>query len=220
MKTKLLVLCILLTPAFALAQIGTPPSAGLTPQSPFYFIDRLGEVLQEFFAFNPDSKIRVQIGFAAERIAEIQVEMTEKNINPKGLSVAQSRLEEHLTKASNLVDEEEKKGRDVKEWSETLKEEFEVSKQILESSFELAKDSLENERELIKEELEVLKKSGDDGQIEALKSKLDALDDQKDELELRREEQKQSLEKEREELDDEAGDESDDLNEDSDEIEL
>ncbi|MDA1337149.1 MAG: DUF5667 domain-containing protein [bacterium] len=48
------------------------PNPGITPESPFYFLDRIGEALQEFFTFNPEGKARLQITFAAERVAEIE----------------------------------------------------------------------------------------------------------------------------------------------------
>lgn len=214
MKTKLSLIAFLLSPVFVMAQDGTPPSAGLTPQSPLYFLDRLEEFFQELIAFNPETKIRLQVGFAAERIAEIQLQMEEKDVDAKGLSIAQSRLEKHLTEASNLVSEEEGKGKDMKKWTEILNNEFEVSKQVLESSFESAKDDLEDEREEIKKELETAKKNGDAGLIENLKGRLEDIEDEKDELELQREMQKKSLERERENLRDE-----DDMREELEDIE-
>ena len=49
------------------------PNAGFTPESPFYFLDKFGEALRSFFTFNPEGKARLQITFAAERVAEIKV---------------------------------------------------------------------------------------------------------------------------------------------------
>lgn len=222
MNFKKYLLILMLGPLMAFAQTGTPPAAGITPQNPFYFLDRLGEALQEFLAFSPEAKIRIQISFAAERIAEIQVDMKAKNVEAKGLSVAQNRLEGHLLKASKLVSEEKKKGKNVKEFSEVLKDEFEASKKVLELSFEVAKDALEDEREEIKKELELVKKSNNTIQAEALKLKLEELEDEKDELELRKEEQKQSLEDEKERLDDDSNleEELEDVGKDLDEIEI
>ena len=211
---KKYIFALLLVPSLLLAQTGTPPAAGLTPQSPFYFMDRLGEVLREFLAFSPETKIRLQVAFAAERIAEIQLDMKERDVDARGLSVAQERLENHLSKASRLVSEERKKGKDVEEWDEVLKGEFEVSKKVLEVSFESAKDALEDEREEVKKELEAARESGDDSNVEELSRILDDLEDEKDELENEREERKQALENEREKLDD---DDDDDDDEDEDE---
>ena len=216
MKTKLLILSILLTPTFVLAQTGTPPSAGFTPQSPCYFLDRLGEVLQELIAFSPEAKIRIQVAFAAERIAELRVDMETKDVDANGLIVAQERLESHLSKASKVILEEKKKGKDMSEWEKTLEDEFEVSKKVLESSFESAKDALEDEREEIKKELEDAKRDVDVVQTVALKQKLNDFEEEKNRLENEREAQKQSLEDERERFSDDNDDESD---EDEDELE-
>ena len=75
---------LLLTPFSALAQT-TLPGAGLTPESSFYFFDRIGEALQEFFTFNPEAKARLQITFAAERVAEIKIILETKLIFMKML---------------------------------------------------------------------------------------------------------------------------------------
>ena len=219
MKIRHIGVVLLLIPLFSFAQTDTPPSAGLTPQSPFYFLDKLGESLQELLAFSPEAKIRIQIGFAAERIAEIQIDMEAKDVEARGLAIAQERLQSHLAKASKIVTEERGKGNDVSEWEEALKDEFEVSKQVLESSFESVKDALEDEREGVKRELEVAKKAGDTNRVEALTETLNDLEDEKDNLEQEREERKRSLEDEREGLDD-LEEELDSIGEDLEEIEV
>ena len=60
------------------------PNAGLTPESAFYFVDKIGEALREFFTFNPDAKAHLQIDFAAERIAEIKIILETKGEMPGG----------------------------------------------------------------------------------------------------------------------------------------
>ncbi|MCR4342433.1 MAG: DUF5667 domain-containing protein, partial [Patescibacteria group bacterium] len=66
---KFVLVSLLFVPFLAFAQ-GTPvqlPSAGITPESSFYFLDRLGENLRQFFTFNPEAKAKLQIEFAGER---------------------------------------------------------------------------------------------------------------------------------------------------------
>ena len=67
---KPIAISLLLVPFLAFAQSpqATLPSAGLTPESNFYFLDKFGEAFREFFTFNPDGKAHLQITFAAERI--------------------------------------------------------------------------------------------------------------------------------------------------------
>ena len=59
--------------AFAQSPQVTLPSAGLTPESSFYFLDKFGEALRSFFTFNPEGKALLEITFASERVAEIKV---------------------------------------------------------------------------------------------------------------------------------------------------
>lgn len=215
MKIRNLIASLLLLPLVTFAQTGSSPSAGLTPQSPFYFLDRLGEVLQELIAFSPDAKIRLQIDFAAERIAEIQIEMKAKDVDARGLEVAQSRLERHLSKASDLIFKEKEKGEDVEEWSDILEKEFEASKQALESSFESAQDALEDEIESLEKELEQARRSGNESLVKELTLKLEDLEDEQDELEAQKKDSQDSLENAQEEFD-QGENEADDAGEDSD----
>ena len=93
------------------------PSAGLTPESNFYFLDKLGETLREFFTFNPEGKARLQIIFAAERVAEIKIILETKGIEARGLGVAQSRLQAHLANAATIVTEQKAEGKDARAFS-------------------------------------------------------------------------------------------------------
>lgn len=203
MKIRHFVLALLLVPVFSLsAQTGsaTTTTAGLTPGNPFYFLDRLGEVISEFLTLNPEAKARLQIRFAAERVAEIAVMLEDKGVNAPGIDVAQSRLEDHLTKASKIVSDEKSKGKDVEELSQELKDEMEVSKEALKQSFEDSKDALEQEHEMVKEQLREAKKNNDTAQIEALTGKASNLEAEKKALELKKEEQEKSLESETEKI--------------------
>jgi len=54
------------------------PNPGITPDSPFYFVDILGKNIGLFFAFGPDAKAKKAIQYAEERLAETQA-MAAKN---------------------------------------------------------------------------------------------------------------------------------------------
>ncbi|NOY35819.1 MAG: hypothetical protein GXP44_02780 [bacterium] len=61
------------------AVVDTLPSAGLTPLSPFYFLDRVGDWARvNFFFFNPMKRAEVAAEVANERLAELK-EVAEKN---------------------------------------------------------------------------------------------------------------------------------------------
>lgn len=86
MKKKLssliLLFCLLTTSLFtggaARAYDGELPDPGITPDSPFYFIDTLGKHIDMFFTFGADVKAMKALEFAEERLAETRA-MAVKN---------------------------------------------------------------------------------------------------------------------------------------------
>ncbi|MFC1908754.1 DUF5667 domain-containing protein [Chloroflexota bacterium] len=48
------------------------PDPGITPDSPFYFLDTLGKNIGLFFTFGSEAKVRKAIEYAEERLAEAQ----------------------------------------------------------------------------------------------------------------------------------------------------
>jgi len=89
------------------ADVISSVSAGLTPTSPFYFLDRLGEFIQEIFAFSPDAKVKLKIEFSKERIAEIKVMLEDGNADSDDIDEAQSLLADDMEDTQNIIDEEE-----------------------------------------------------------------------------------------------------------------
>ena len=176
------------------------PSAGLTPESSFYFIDRFGEALREFFTFNPDGKARLQITFAAERVAEIKVILETKGVQAPGLEVAQSRLQAHLANAATIVTEQKAKGKDVSQLAKELNDEFGSSKTALRQSFKAKERALETQEKDLKAKIREARIAGDAAQVEALVKQLGEVKAQKDLLELREKEQEEALEREEEKI--------------------
>jgi len=70
--TTATLIALLAAPA-ALAQGDSLPTPGLTPDSPFYFLDKWGEGFGRFFAFGREAKAAKQTEHAEERLAEAQV---------------------------------------------------------------------------------------------------------------------------------------------------
>lgn len=205
MKTiKLSVFSLLIAPILAFAQVDTP-SAGLTPDSPFYFFDRIGEAIERVFTFNPGAKARLEISFAAERISEIKVILESKGIEAKGIDVAKSRLADNLSRAALIVNKEKNKGKDVSALAKELTDDFDASKSILENTFKAEKESLEAKIDELKGKIKEAVKAGDSALVESLSANLGELRTQKellgnkiDEQEKDIEEHKDLLEKEME----------------------
>ncbi len=179
------------------------PGAGITPASPFYFLDRLGEALQEFFAFNPEDKARLQVTFAAERVSEIKVILETKGVEAKGLEVAQSRLQAHLANAAIIVTEQKSKGKDVSNLAKELDDGLETPKSALTNSFKAQKRVLEAREDELKTRLKAAHRAGDTVKAEALAQELGQVKAQLELLELREEDIEDELEAEEERIEEE-----------------
>ena len=73
-----LVITSLLFGGTAYAQGEELPDPGITPDSPFYFLDNWGKMIGLFLAFGPEAKVKKALEYAEERLAEAQV-MATKN---------------------------------------------------------------------------------------------------------------------------------------------
>jgi len=176
------------------------PNAGLTPESNFYFLDKFGEALREFFTFNPEGKARLQITFASERVAEIKVILETKGVEAKGLEVAQSRLQAHLANASTIVLDQKAEGKDVSQLAKELDDEFDAPKIALEQTFKAEKRTLEAQEKELKGKILEARRADDTAQVESLIQQLGQIKAQKELLELKEEEAGEVLEQEEERL--------------------
>ncbi|MFH1451472.1 MAG: hypothetical protein ABIF89_02590 [bacterium] len=179
------------------------PNAGLTPESNFYFLDKFGEALREFFTFNPEGKAHLQITFAAERIAEIKVILETKGVEAKGLEVAQSRLQAHLANAATIVVDRKAEGKDVSQLAKELGDEFDAPKTALEQAFKAKKRALEAQEKELKGKILEARRAGDTAQVESLVQQLGQIKAQKELLELKEEEAEEALEQEEERIEEE-----------------
>jgi hypothetical protein len=111
---KILLPIIILSLFFAVnafAQTENLPSPGLTPDSPFYFLDSFGESISMFFAFGAEKKAERAIQIAEEKLAEVKA-MAEKQ-KEKALEKANRKYEQFLDMAAQKaqqVSEETKEG--------------------------------------------------------------------------------------------------------------
>ena len=185
---------------FAQSPQATLPSAGLTPESNFYFLDKFGEALREFFTFNPEGKARLQITFAAERIAEIKVILDTKGVEAKGLDVAQSRLQAQLASAATIVTELKSEGKEVSALTNDSANTIETSKSVLAQTFKEQKRALEGREEELKMQLRAANRAGDTAQEEALAAELGKIKAQKELLEMKEEDIDDDIEAEEERI--------------------
>jgi hypothetical protein len=204
MKIKTIILSLLFVPLLAFAQgEATLPSAGLTPESPFYFVDKLGEALREFFTFSQEGKAHLQLAFAAERVAEIKIVLETKGVEAEGLAVAEARLREHLGDAAEIVVKQKGKGKDVSKLAKKLDDDFNETKSALKQSFKEQERALKKQEDGLKRALRVAHRAGNTTEAEAIAQELSQVQAQLELLELREEELEDGLEAEEEKLEEE-----------------
>lgn len=214
MKIKYIAILLILLPVLVFAKNQDASSkAGITPESSFYFFDKLGETIQEFFTFNSEGKARLQITFATERIAEIQVILETKGVEAKGLEIAQSRLQDHLERATTIIAKRKSKGDDVEDLTKDLDDEIEESKSVLSQSFEDEKEQLENKREELKKQIEDAKKAGNTALVQSLTQELQQINSQMEALDDKENELEDDLDNSKEDIDDSDDEDSEDESE-------
>ena len=187
---------------FAQSQTGLP-NAGLTPESPFYFLDRLGEALREFFTFNPEAKAKLQITFAAERMAEIKVILRTKGVDAKDVDTAISRLKAHIGEAAEIVVKEKSKGKDVSDLATELDDTIDASTLALLNSLEQQEDELETKEEKLEDALKAAHRAGDNAKEKEIAKELGQVKADLELLELKIEDIEDELEEEEEKLEEE-----------------
>ena len=202
MKTRTFLASLLFVPSFVFAQTALP-NAGLTPDSPFYFLDTLGETLQEFFTFSPEGKARLNIAFAAERMAEIQVMLATKGVDAKGLGTAQERLRSQLSDATDIVSKQKSEGKDVSELAKELNDSLVNSKSALSGSLDSQKQALEIKKHELEKQIEASRSAGDTAQVEASGKELEQVNAQLTSLEPLKESLENDVNEEQGKLEDE-----------------
>lgn len=201
---------LLLAPAIALAQVSAPtptlPSAGITPGSVLYFLDHLGEVLQEFLTFNPEAKARLQVEFAGERISEIKVLLEGEGIDVAGLNIAESKLLANVAAAAAILQAQAREGNDIGALVKEIRIAFDGRHDLLEHIFEKKEHELEAKKDEIKTQLAAARRAGNTAEVESLTRQLADVEAQLTLLEQEEEEQEEAFEREEERLEEELED--------------
>jgi hypothetical protein len=174
------------------------PRAGLTPNSPLYFLERAVEAIGEFLTFDTEAKARLQAERALERIAEVKAMLAEKEVNPRGLNIALDRLQANVVKAAEIVQKEQQKGRDVSKLAKDLDTDFEVRERLLKRVLEEKEDRLElafREQKLaLKKQLIEAKAAGDAQKVGEIVLALNKLEQEKEAQEFLLEQAEEKLE--------------------------
>lgn len=206
MKIKTVLISLLFVPVFVFAQSQTAlPGAGITPESSFYFLDKLGEAFHRFFTFNPESKAKLEITFAKERIAEIKIILDQKGVNAKGLTVAETALQDNLKRVTEILAIQKQAGKDTSVIAQEILNDFNPAKEALKDTFKTEKETLEAKKDALKNELKNARLTGDIAGSELLSQQLADIAGQKDLLEKHKIKSEQDIESEKEHFDEALG---------------
>lgn len=125
------------------------PKAGLTPESPFYFLDTWGEQLNLVFTFKVEKKAEKMQKFAEEKLSEAKV-MVEAKKTEK-LEKSLQKYQDYLEKAVDKANEAKEQGKDVDEVlanvAEATQKHLIVLAGVYEKVPEQAKDAIANAME-------------------------------------------------------------------------
>lgn len=147
MKKQIIAISILslLFTGIVFAQEDGSVDPGLSPDSPFYFLDTIGEKISLFFTFKAERKAEKALRFAEEKFAEAKA-MAERN-SAKALEKADERYQHFLELANRRAEEVREKGKDVEELAAKITENAlrhrEVLKKVLEKVPEEARSGIE-----------------------------------------------------------------------------
>lgn len=170
------------------------PNPGLIPGNPFYFLDRIGESVREFFTFNQENKARLQLEFALERIAEMKIILETKGVSAPGLGVAQASLQASIEKASNIVDSEQNRGKDVKKLAGEINDELVLQKEALNEVFHDQKDVLKAKEDELKDQIKVANDSDNQELADSLEAQALQINEEKNNLDLKNNELEEEFE--------------------------
>ena len=146
---SILILSFLIVGTGVLAQNDELPSPGITPDSPFYFLERIVEEISTFFIFGDLKKAERHALLAAERLAEAQA-IAEKG-KPELIEKTSARYENQLEKSMARIERAIRKGENTEKIMEVLdrvgqatSKHLEVLAEVYEKAPEQAKPAVEN----------------------------------------------------------------------------
>jgi len=180
----------------------TLPPAGLTPDSPFYFLNQFREAVQMFFTFNPEAKAKLEVSFASERVAEIKAVISTKGVQDKAVAVAETSLQNSLSNAAKIVAAEKSKGNDVSQLANSLNDQIAQNKELLSQVFDNQKNALDVKIEELKTAASDARSVGSATTTDALAQQIQDLKTQQDLLDKAKQSQENAIDSENAKIED------------------
>lgn len=189
--TSLLIVGGLFLAQHIIAQESELPSPGLTPDSPFYFLDKLSKKINLFFTLDPVKKAKKATQYAEERIAEAKV-MAEEN-KSEATEKANEGYQKFLDLANIKTQEAKEQGRDVEELATLIIEKTLKHQRVLVEVFEKVP---EETKTAIQEAIETSRKGSEEAVQAVTGEKKEELLRQIEEIKVQTAERIRALEEE------------------------
>lgn len=136
----------------ASAQFGWLPKAGVTPDSPFYFLDQWGEGISMAFSFSNEARANKALRFSEERLAEMRT-MAEKGKTEQAEKLAEKyqRTLSSVQERSEQTKEEQKREEVTARVASSTSRHLSVLEDVLGKTPEEARSAIEEARESSKQ---------------------------------------------------------------------
>lgn len=148
-------------------------TAGLTPDSYFYFLDQFSQWLDLKLTFDPIKKVEKKLQYASEKMAEMKVLKDDNKLDKQTADSIDADYDNLSTDVASSTDALKSEGRDVAELIKKLEEQSAEHtaklEEVLSGAPEEAKDALEHALEVSKRghehAIEALSKEIEEGNI-------------------------------------------------------
>lgn len=179
----------------------TEQSAGVTPQSRWYFLDTLQESWKSFFTFSAEKKAAQQLEFAKERIEEKQTLLDQDTVEDTKVEKVDQRLQQNLQKTTDILDKSKQNGKDTTHLSEMLSTKIEDLRKKNDETVSQKLSEIEKDRAEIEEKLREAKALNDQTAILELTATLQKINAKSSILETKHSEQEDEIEHVAEKID-------------------
>lgn len=182
------------------------PGAGITPNNPLFFLDRMGESIRSMFTFGVEDNAKLQLEFAAERISEVRAMLEDKGVESRGIEVARQRMEGHLSRAVGILDDERNRGKDVNQLTVNINAEMGNRREALRRVFEERIDALKAQEQDLQRRRSEAQAAGNETLARELQAQRDVVKAQRQALNNERSRQEGILDTQRGRMEDRLGD--------------
>jgi len=142
------------------------------------------------------AELELRTQFAAERVAEVEAVLQERDVDAKGLDIALANLNSQKAAIANLVAQKQ----ELKSRAKALDDLFEQNEKQLEAAFKDAKRELKAQKASLKTQLAQAKSANDTARIDSLRVQIAQIEAKLDALEAQEEAAEEALEAEEEKL--------------------